>query len=247
MVVAWISFLALASDQAADLAPHKAARLAFEAEVLEFNEAGGMMDQFSTALGGVIALKFEPELRIERLQAPPGSFVLGDSREPKDTQRILARVKNGVLAVMNTLKVGETFPPLLDATPQDVTRVRHRLSEDEHALLLATVCNHAITQEALDLLRNEQLDEQRFGTLLNRHHRLLREGLKISTPKIDAMIDAALSAGALGGKINGSGGGGCMFAYAPRNTGDVAEAIERAGGKAYIVSIDDGMRREDGA
>ncbi len=29
------------------------------------------------------------------------------------------------------------------------------------------------------------------------------------------MIAAALDAGALGAKINGSGGGGCMFAYAP--------------------------------
>jgi len=28
------------------------------------------------------------------------------------------------------------------------------------------------------------------------------------------MIDAALGAGALGAKINGSGGGGTMFAYA---------------------------------
>ena len=31
----------------------------------------------------------------------------------------------------------------------------------------------------------------------------------------EAMIAAALDAGAFGAKINGSGGGGCMFAYAP--------------------------------
>ena len=47
-------------------------------------------------------------------------------------------------------------------------------------------------------------------------------------------------------KINGSGGGGCMFVYAPENTQKVKEAIEKAGGTAYIVSIDDGIRIESG-
>jgi len=48
----------------------------------------------------------------------------------------------------------------------------------------------------------------------------------------------------LGGKINGSGGGGCMFAYAPTNPKLVAEAIERVGGKAYIIKSDEGTRIE---
>ena len=47
-----------------------------------------------------------------------------------------------------------------------------------------------------------------------------------------------------GGKINGSGGGGCMFAYAPNNPKTVANAIENAGGKAYIVQSDIGTRIE---
>jgi galactokinase len=64
--------------------------------------------------------------------------------------------------------------------------------------------------------------------------------LKVSTPKIESMLDAALDAGALGGKINGSGGGGCMFAYAPNNSEAIAEAIKKAGGKSYIVQADEG-------
>jgi galactokinase len=35
-----------------------------------------------------------------------------------------------------------------------------------------------------------------------------------------------------------------MFAYAPEHAEQVAEAIERAGGKAYIVSVDEGTRNE---
>jgi galactokinase len=56
------------------------------------------------------------------------------------------------------------------------------------------------------------------------------------------MLNAAIDVGALGGKINGSGGGGCMFAYAPENFEEVAEAIERVGGKSYIIQSDDGTR-----
>ena len=45
------------------------------------------------------------------------------------------------------------------------------------------------------------------------------------------MLDAAMDAGAYGGKINGSGGGGCMFAYAPKDPEVVAEAIKRVEAK----------------
>jgi len=54
------------------------------------------------------------------------------------------------------------------------------------------------------------------------------------------MIEAAMNAGALGAKINGSGGGGCMLAYAPENTNEVVEAIKKVGGEAFIVSSDKG-------
>ena len=72
----------------------------------------------------------------------------------------------------------------------------------------------------------------------------MRDELKRSTPKIEKMIHAALNAGALGCKICGSGGGGCMIAYAPECSQEVAEAISAAGGKVYHVQIDSGFRVE---
>ena len=57
------------------------------------------------------------------------------------------------------------------------------------------------------------------------------------------MIQAALDAGAYGAKINGSGGGGCMFAYAPGNAERVVAAVG-AIGDATIVHIDDGTASE---
>ncbi|MFC2133169.1 GHMP kinase, partial [Bacteroidota bacterium] len=58
------------------------------------------------------------------------------------------------------------------------------------------------------------------------------------------MIDAAISAGALGAKINGSGGGGCMFAFAPNNALKVLEAVKKISGEAFIVQISGGTKIE---
>src|SRR6185436_8672654 len=97
---------------------------------------------------------------------------------------------------------------------------------------------------AMKLLMNAQVDDRRIGQLLSEHQAILRDVLRISTRKIDNMLDAAQNAGAYGGKINGSGGGGCMFAYAPEQPERIAEAIARAGGTPYIISVDEGTRVE---
>ena len=68
----------------------------------------------------------------------------------------------------------------------------------------------------------------------------MRDILKISTSKIEKLISVALKAGALGAKINGSGGGGCMFAYAPINPEKIVNAINLAGGKGYILNLSEG-------
>ena len=79
--------------------------------------------------------------------------------------------------------------------------------------------------------------------MLFEHHMVLSNLLGTSTPKIDKMIEAGIEAGAYGGKINGSGGGGCMFVYAPESPEKVAEAIESVGGTAYIIHADQGTRK----
>jgi len=110
-------------------------------------------------------------------------------------------------------------------------------------LLTETLLNRDITSEGLDLL-NEDIDEIRLGDLLNQQHAILRDTLGVSTDKIETMLEAAMGAGAHGGKINGSGGGGCMFAYAPDCAEEVAAAIEQAGGKAYMVHVDKGSAKD---
>jgi galactokinase len=246
LIVAWVDFLVRMSDQARTLAPGEIARLAHEAEVVEFKEPGGMMDHFSTSFGGVLAIDFVPSVVVTPLEVPLRTFVVGDSGEPKDTTAILARVKNQVLEI--TAGLTRKYPTFSLHTVNETSLDQYTrdLAPGQAALLLGTLRNRDITAVARELMQAQPLDHRRLGILLSEHQAVLRDVLRISTPKIDRMLDAALSAGAYGGKINGSGGGGCMFAYAPEHPEEVAAAIERAGGTAYIVTTDDGVRDDSG-
>ena len=241
LTVSWIHFLSIAADRGI-LSPEVIAKHAVTAEVEEFGEPGGQMDQYSTALGGIIHLSFYPEQRLERLSAPLTTFVLGNSRQPKDTRKILSRVKDGVRAIVGRLQRDHDAFSLFTIRYEELGRWQSDLSGAEMALLRGTVRNRDITMESHSLLRTAPLNVSRLFALMNEHQTILRDVLEISTPKIDRMLDAALEAGAVGGKINGSGGGGCMFAYAPTDPGAVAEAIRREGGDAYLVTIGEGTR-----
>jgi galactokinase len=244
LVVGWVNVLAQVSEQRRHLHPDQIARFAHEAEVVAFHEAGGVMDQYSTAYGGVLSIDFSPDMSVEPLNVELKNFVLGDSGEPKDTQGILSRVKSGVLDIVKRLSEKYSAFSLQTATLDHLGELKRDLTDDQAVLLHGTILNHEITKEARVLLQVKPLDHRQLGGLLTKHQRVLRDVQRISTPKIDRMLDAALHAGAYGGKINGSGGGGCMFAYAPEHTEQVAEAIERAGGKAYAVTVDEGTRNE---
>ena len=246
LVVSWIHFLGLASDQRTLLSPMHCAHIAHEAEVTEFGEPGGMMDHYSTALGGTIMIDFTPSFRIRRVSLPAIPIVLGNSREPKDTRKILARVKNRMIAIAADLSLGRNSRSLEGLTPESAQKLKGRLSSDDFALLAATVDNHRLTRAAATILESARPDMSGLANLMNLHQDNLRNILHISTPKIDRMIDASLAAGAISAKINGSGGGGCMFALAPGCAEQVAESIEREGGTAYVVSVDTGTKMDSG-
>ncbi|MHA1803859.1 MAG: GHMP family kinase ATP-binding protein [Promethearchaeota archaeon] len=61
--------------------------------------------------------------------------------------------------------------------------------------------------------------------------------LNAHTDKILKLCSVAKDAGALGAKQMGAGGGGCMLALCPNNQKEVARAIEKAGGRAWIFNI----------
>lgn len=90
------------------------------------------------------------------------------------------------------------------------------------------------------LVRNAKLaieagDLVALGQLLDLNHTLL-SSLMLCTTKLDAMCQAARAAGALGAKMTGAGGGGCMFALAPKL--DEAERLRDVlGDEAFVAEV----------
>jgi len=244
MIVTWINFLTRMSDQATILLPDELARFAYEAEVVEFSEPGGMMDQYSTSIGGIVYIDFFPSTIVTRLNTNLKTFVLGNSGEPKNTKYILRHVKGQILLVDIILRKTYNGFSLQDVVIKDISKFQDCLSEPQYKILQGTISNRDITRIAKEELNKKNPDHQMIGKLLNEHQTILKEVLGITTPKIDKMIQAALDAGAYGAKINGSGGGGCMFAYAPEDPERVKTAIEQAGGEAFIINPDSGSRDE---
>ena len=68
---------------------------------------------------------------------------------------------------------------------------------------------------------------------MDQHHVALRDGLHLSTPKLEALRSAALASGAFGFKVVGSGGGGCGVAWPSslQNAQAVSQAMLDAGAK----------------
>jgi galactokinase len=54
--------------------------------------------------------------------------------------------------------------------------------------------------------------------------------MEVSIPELDALVDALMTAGALGARLTGAGFGGCVVALAPA---DRAEQITREAARAY--------------
>lgn len=75
-----------------------------------------------------------------------------------------------------------------------------------------------------------------------------RKGLApgVSTPSIEAMLEAARRAGATGGKVCGAGGGGCLFCLGePEDVPAIRDALRAAGARLLDCRIDtDGLRVE---
>lgn len=223
-----------------NLLPEEIALRAYDAEVAEFGESGGTMDHFASSVGGVIYVN-TVENRINRLPAELDTFVIGDSGEKKsDTVGDLRYIRTTV-----EREYGEIAKDLSSfnrrVTPVNTVHEKIEMSQSkERRMALATLRNRDLTHRALKLLSKPLPDSNELGRMLREHHEILRDDLERSTPKIERLIEAAYDAGALGCKINGSGGGGSMMAYAVGYEQEVASAIKRAGGSPYIVKVANG-------
>jgi len=81
----------------------------------------------------------------------------------------------------------------------------------------------------------KEMDLVTLGVLMNMNHELLKV-IGVSHESLDRLVEATRKAGALGSKLTGGGGGGCMISLAtPSKRAVVCKAIEENGGQPMIV------------
>ncbi|OLB69742.1 mevalonate kinase [archaeon 13_2_20CM_2_52_21] len=82
-------------------------------------------------------------------------------------------------------------------------------------------------------------DDEDLGTLMYQNHELLRK-IGVSHPQLDHLVEAARRAGALGAKLTGAGGGGCVIVLSPSRVARdrIARVLGREGGTPYKISMD---------
>ncbi len=75
-----------------------------------------------------------------------------------------------------------------------------------------------------------------LGVLMDENHALLQQ-LSVSSPGLDALVEAARQAGAFGAKLSGGGRGGNMIAVAADDRAEtVAKSLKEAGAKNTLIT-----------
>ncbi|EFW92906.1 mevalonate kinase [Haladaptatus paucihalophilus DX253] len=118
-----------------------------------------------------------------------------------------------------------------------------RALRDEYDFAAETVENIGdIVRQGEQVLADGDLDE--LGKLMNFNHGLL-EALGVSSRSLDNMVWAARDAGAMGAKLTGAGGGGCIVALDPTDETKTALRFTPGCEDAFRAELDtEGVRVE---
>jgi len=134
------------------------------------------------------------------------------------------------------------------STKELVAKVRKNYEEMPEIIEPILNSMGKLVEKAREVILAEYDKEIKFkllGTLMNINHGLL-DALGVSTKSLSDLVYASREAGALGAKITGAGGGGCMYALAPGKQSEVATAIKIAGGMPMVTKISkEGLRIEE--
>lgn len=172
------------------LSDYELARLAHHLERKELGIPGGMQDQYSATFGGWNFIEF----------GAGGSVMVNPLRLPQDVSNELEH--NLVLCFTGETRHAEGI--IADQTA--------RFERGEQPSLQALRRQKALAVEMKNLLLRGQLQE--FGGLLHEAWEYKkRMSPQITNSRIDQLYSAARKAGAIGGKLNGAGGGGYMMFY----------------------------------
>ncbi len=158
-------------------------------EVEELRVAGGYQDHYAAAYGGAMLLRFTDCVGVEPLAMSEATTE--------------AFVRRGVLLYTGESRLsGETVAAVRDAYVAGNPRTTAALARMK-----------TLAIEMADAVRGGDLDG--LGALLREHWVRQRElHPRITTPRIETIVETALRHGARGLKALGASGGGCVFAIA---------------------------------
>ena len=164
---------------------------AIRIEQVVLQEAVGSQDQVSAAYGGLNRIDFHPD---NTFSVQP--IILTSERK--------AELEGNLLLF---------FTGITRLAPSVAKR---KLENFDNKLAELQRMKEMVTK-GIDILGDETTKLAEFGHLLHKSweiKRALAQG--VSMPEIDAIYDAAMKAGAIGGKLLGAGGGGFILFYAEK-------------------------------
>jgi D-glycero-alpha-D-manno-heptose-7-phosphate kinase len=180
---------ALAMLRGEALSQGELAALSRATEVEELHVVGGYQDHYAAAYGGALLLRFTDCVGVEPL-------ALSDATAEHFVRR-------GVLVYTGESRLSGDI----------VAAVRDAYVAGDPRTTAALARMKALAIEMADALRAGDLDG--VGALLREHWVRQRQlHPRITTPKIETIVEAALRHGALGLKALGASGGGCVLAIA---------------------------------
>jgi galactokinase len=216
--------------------PGRLARIAQRAENEVVGVPSGIMDQMASmvCISGHVLLLDTRSLAAEQIPFDPGAAGL---RLLVIDTRVSHALADGAYAERRRACEEAArilgLAALRDATEADVAAAADRLGPERERRARHVVTENARVLAVVDLLRQARLADT--GPLLSASHASLRDDYEVSSPELDAAVEAALAAGALGARMTGAGFGGCALALV--RAAD-ADAVTRAVTAAFA---DDGF------
>lgn len=191
------------------LGEYDIARLAYEIEREDLNMSGGKQDQYAATFGGFNYMEFIGD-----------NVVVNPLRIRQRYMDELAH--NLVLYYTATSRVSAKI----------IDDQRKNVAEKKQKSIDAMLKLKEQAQQMKEILLKGDIDS--IGRILDFGWQYKKQmANSISNELIDNVYDAAIAAGASGGKISGAGGGGFMFFYCPSSTRyRVIDSLAAFGGKA---------------